>query len=514
MHRETKQEYEYFLKNLEVPTKDIRSEYLLAHVLMAGTAQQITEILDKMESTDFYDRCSEIIFNTVKEEANNGNMKEGQEQFIYITTKHNDRFTSKTFYFNPDNKEYDNITNFALLDVPDETQMRSCIELVKRKRALRDSLYNLYTAVDMCCHEDNGVEKAMQYIAKYAEAVGDNDTDDAIIPSIDFAGDMIELAYECNDLEKQKQRTINMPWPKYQEKVGSLQAGDLVIVSARSGDGKSAFALNVGIEAGVTQNISTLYINSEMSKGLLEARYLSYMCKIDSHKYLSGDYRDEESDDKYYKPVIEAIKAAADKYYKGSLLFATIPDLQLSNIEKIVRQDCSKRNTRLVIVDYIGRMDITKAVGVKDLQEWQIMRLAANRLKTLAQKYNVCIIMIAQLTDEGTLQGSKAMKNECDLWLSINRLKNPDDKYANKTLRDIFPYNTFVTVEKARGVKDASAIAFRYEGATMTFSDTKQAVKDMIDRNLKYDKYANKLMAGSEYTQLENMLAFDVQDRA
>jgi uncharacterized protein YkvS len=155
-------------------------------------------------------------------------------------------------------------------------------------------------------------------------------------------------------------------------------------------------------------------------------------------------------------------------------------------------------------------MDITKVGGVRDLQEWQIMRLAANRLKTLAQKYQVCIIMVAQLNDEGTLQGSKAMKNEADMWLSINRLKENEDTYNGKRLADIFPYNTFVNIEKARSVSDNSFVTFRYEGSMMRFTDSLTGIKEMIDKNAAYgDRYKNELMTDAEYDQLKTMINFN-----
>ena len=507
MHKDTEQDYRHLLKNMTISNRDIRSEYMLAHVLMAGQAQQIREVLDTMEADDFYDLGVQVIYNTALEESDN--ICSGEEQFMNIHTKHLDRFTGKNFHFNIENKLYSSLLNFYMTAAPDDKQMRACMKVVKSKRAMRDMIHSLYTAVDMCTHEDDGVSKATQYIGDVAEQMKVNaGMSETIISKIDFSEQMIMLAHECNDTEKRKQRTINMPWPNFQNAVGGFHAGELVIVSAKSGNGKSAFSFNIGIEAGVTQKIPTLYINSEMGIEQLEARYLSYMCKIDSRKYLEGGYRDESADDKYYKPVMDSIIWAANKYQEGKLLFATIPDLQLANIEKIIRQDCAERQTRLVIVDYLGRMDITKVGGVRDLQEWQILRLAANRLKTMAQKYNVCIIMVAQLTDEGTLQGAKSMKNEADMWLSINRLKQPEDSYCGKHLIDIFPFNTFVTVEKARSVKDATKIAFRFEGATMSFYDTKTGIKAMIDKNKEYEKYANELMTKEEYKTLTNMLVF------
>jgi replicative DNA helicase len=511
MHRDTKQDYEHFLKNMNITEKDIPSEYKLAHVMMAGETEQVQEILDKMETEDFWDLGVQTIFNTVKEEAEQGNVFGGQEQFLNIHSKHLDRFTSKNFHLNPDNKNYTDLTNFYLLDeAPDDIEMRACMQVVKDKRMLRDTIHKLYEAVDMCTHEDNGTEKAYQFLGDMVFSHETEKAKEEDVSKFQFAEGMTKLLYEYNDPEKRNQKTINMPWKKFQRIVGGFGLEELVIVSAKSGQGKSAFSLNVGIEVGVTQQIPTLYINSELSNEQMIERYLSYACYLDSRKIREGKYYDERDEMKVNDKVYKAVSAAADRYYKSNLLFKRIPDLQLSNIEKAIRTDCMERQTKLVIVDYLGRMDITKFNGVRDLQEWQIMRLAANRLKTLAQKYHVCIIMVCQLTDEGTLQGSKAMKNECDMWLSINRLKNSKDTYADKHLVDIEPYNTFINIEKARNVNDNSCILVRYEGSMMRFCDTAEKIKEMVEKNGVYKDgfkdYTNKMLTDREANNLQTII--------
>lgn len=508
MHQDTRRDYEDFLRNMDIKPCNIEAEYKLAHVLLCGKSAQITEIVGSMEQEDFYDLGSMSIFLTVKEDYLAGEAHEGIAQFQHITTKYQDRMTGSNLKLNV-NYAGSIMEFFDEETVPSEEETKMLMDSVKEKRKLRQMINNLYVAVDMCTHEDGGVNKAYELIKAMTMEHEALQKDTGLISKLDFSKSMLDLVYAYNDDEKRKGLTINMPWRYFQKSVGGFGVGELVIISAKSGQGKSAFALNVGIEAGVTQNIPTLYINSEMDMNDLTARYLSNMAYIDSRKIREGGYFDKYSDTKLNARVEKAINIASNKYYKSSLLFATIPDLQLSNIERIICNDCRERNTRLIIVDYIGRMDITKVGGVRDLQEWQIMRLAANRLKTLAQKYQVCIIMVAQLTDEGTLQGSKAMKNECDLWLSINRLKENDDKYNGKRLIDIFPYNTFVNIEKARSVSDNSYVTFRYEGSMMRFTDSLTGVKQMVDNNASYgDRYRNQLLTPEEYSQLETMINF------
>ena len=514
MHKDTVFDYERFLNNLDVKPYDLFAEYRLGRVLMAGKSQQIMDILSELEVVDFYDKAMQIIYNTVKEDFEKGNTHEGFNQYAHIARYYLDRLNTPEFVININNR--DNISQLSDFGnyriVPDAEETKVCIRMVKNKRVMRDIIRDCFLAVDMCRHIDNGVEKAYDFLRNIVSDHDSKLTDNGNISKLDFAEGMLNHVYACNDLESRNKESINMPWRKFQKAVGGFRAEQLVIISAKSGQGKSAFALNVGIEAGVTQKIPTLYINSELGNDDMIERYLSYTCYLDSRKIREGGYRDERTETKLHALVQRNVQNAQERYYSSALLFTKIPDLQISNVEKAINCDCVERGTKLVIVDYIGRMDITKTAGVRDLQEWQIMRLAANRLKTLAQKYHVCIIMVCQLTDDGFLQGSKAMKNEADMWLSINRLREDDDSYKGKCLREIFPYNTFINIEKARGIDDTGAVAFRYEGSMMRFCDTEQSVLDMIKANDEYGEgYSNCILSKDELERLKNMIAFNIK---
>ena len=513
MHDDTKFDYDNFLKNLDVKPYDVVAEYKLGRALLCGTSKQIMDILSEVEPADIYDKFILVLYNTVKEDfESSASPQEGIMHYAHIVNTYRYRFENVPINIH-NGEEISNINQFGnLKHLPDEEEVKVCIRIVKNKKAMRDMISNLFVAVDVCRHVDDGIELAYtmlrDMLAKHDSLTKGNGE----VDKLDFAEGMLNHVMECNDPKARERNTINMPWKKFQKSVGGFRAEQLVIVSAKSGQGKSAFALNVGIEAGVTQKIPTLYINSELCEDDMLERYLSYTCYIDSKKIREGGYRDERTDTKLHALVEKAIEREREKFYKGALSFVTIPDLQISNVERAIHKDCMERGTRMVIVDYIGRMDITKTAGVKDLQEWQIMRLAANRLKTLAQKYHVCVIMVCQLTDEGSLQGSKAMKNEADMWLSINRLREPDDSYKGKRLAEIFPYNTFVNIEKARGVADTGAMAFRYEGAMMRFCDTPQAVMDMIKANDEYGEgYSNAILDKRELEGLQEMIDFQMK---
>ena len=55
MHRDTKQDYEHFLRNLKIEPYDIHAEYRLGRVLMCGSITDVSKVIDKLAADDFYD---------------------------------------------------------------------------------------------------------------------------------------------------------------------------------------------------------------------------------------------------------------------------------------------------------------------------------------------------------------------------------------------------------------------------------------------------------------------------
>ena len=54
---------------------------------------------------------------------------------------------------------------------------------------------------------------------------------------------------------------------------GGFEKGDLVIMSAETGGGKSAFAMNICRDMGIMQKRPVFYLNSEMSKEQMALRW-------------------------------------------------------------------------------------------------------------------------------------------------------------------------------------------------------------------------------------------------
>src|SRR5690606_12392055 len=72
------------------------------------------------------------------------------------------------------------------------------------------------------------------------------------------------------------------------------QKGDLVIVAARPSMGKTAFCMNVGLHAAITQQTPVAVFSIEMSKEQLVQRMLCSEALVDLGRLLSGRLTDDD----------------------------------------------------------------------------------------------------------------------------------------------------------------------------------------------------------------------------
>lgn len=314
-----------------------------------------------------------------------------------------------------------------------------------------------------------------QTVEKSLIAREDRASERKLVKPRDMAEYMLDAVAERMNKEKRRQEVLYTSFRKLNKCTGGFERGDLVILSAASGVGKSAFAANIARDVGIIQKRPTLYLNSEMSDKQQALRYASLLSGV-SHKMIRDGLPDDtegQGDADYWGRV----EQAAEKQVDGRLYTLTIPDLQIENaiaetsrIKERIDLDNEQREEgkaafplSLVIVDYVGRMD---TLSNRDRQEWQIMEQAARALKTMAQELNLVVVMVAQMSSNGeTLAKASSMKNECDLWLNLRRLSN--DEYAKVSKC----WNVCIEIKKARNVETGKKLLMHFHGDTLTYTD-------------------------------------------
>ena len=236
--------------------------------------------------------------------------------------------------------------------------------------------------------------------------------------------------------------------------------GDLIILGAQTGHGKTAFALNTVNAVCILNNDRMLYVNTEMSKKQVAYRMGAILSQIQLHKIRSGALNNGE---------LAQVDACYEILGQSAFTTCNIPNLTPDKLQTMAKRAKLQHDINLLVLDYVGRMDKRDP----KLQEWQMLEDIVKACKLMAQNLEIAVMVLVQLNDDGSLQGAKRMKNECDLMLKLlpmcEDLKDTDevnaaqDKWEKKYRRRYEPFNYRLWVDKSRDSESGLSIPLVFD---------------------------------------------------
>ena len=187
------------------------------------------------------------------------------------------------------------------------------------------------------------------------------------------------LIETMSQLSARETQRINTGFPLLDSKLKGFEAGQLVIIGARPGVGKSAFLLDLAESAARAGN-ETLFVSLEMSASELTERLLARRSAATMDQLID---RDVESN-------WDSIAAASTRLERLPLHFWDKP---AATVSKIRGAAATIQNLRLIVIDYLGLMQADRRADSRNLELGQISR----DLKNLASELQIPIVAAAQL---------------------------------------------------------------------------------------------------------------------
>ena len=206
-----------------------------------------------------------------------------------------------------------------------------------------------------------------------------------------------------------------------------LHPNELIILAARPGVGKTAFALNLATNVAMNSNSTVAIFTLEMAAEQLAMRMISSIGKIEMNKLKSGNLSHED-----LKRFNEAISRLAEtKIYIDDTAGITIGEIR----SKCRRLASSPDGLSLVIIDYLTLIQGSSRYSGNRQQE---VSEISRSLKTMALELGVPVIALAQLSRnvEGRenkrpilsdLRESGSIEQDADIVAFLYR----DDYYAD-----------------------------------------------------------------------------------
>lgn len=186
-----------------------------------------------------------------------------------------------------------------------------------------------------------------------------------------------------------------------------IRPGNLIVLAARPGGGKSTFALNIACNVAryreeTSAGKKVLIHSMEMSRAELMSLALSRAARIDSQRLF---------EQATITPAEwERIAAEGDKIGRnGNLLFNT-QYASLSAICSITRKQHRKNKLAIVVVDYLQLVKNIKKHGTRENEVSEI----SGTLKSLAQELEVPILALSQLNRESVKKDAPRRGRDAD----------------------------------------------------------------------------------------------------
>lgn len=244
--------------------------------------------------------------------------------------------------------------------------------------------------------------------------------------------------------------------------------GDLIMLAAQTGHGKTAFALNTANAVCVEGQKPLLYINTEMSKDQIVTRWGSI---------LSGQLVQQLRNGSLTNAQLEETKEAYKKLIDSNFITFNMPSPTASKVDIITRKAIMQYQIEMTIIDYVGRMQKIQ----KGLEEWQVLEQIMKTNKELAQNKGIAVMVLAQLNDNDSVQGAKRMRNECDMVLKLLPVNDAEGKKdfrkdIEKRLKKKFEpdFNYVLYVDKARDFETGVYIPLVFDGTRQQIREAKE----------------------------------------
>jgi replicative DNA helicase len=243
------------------------------------------------------------------------------------------------------------------------------------------------------------------------------------------------------------------------ELIGGLKPGQLLIVAARPGVGKTAFAGNVSLQA-VKAGTSVLFSSLEQSRGELFERFLCGETGFSTEYLRSEKMRGQDR---------VAVEFAANNLAILPLLIDDGTPRTVAQIAAQARLHRRRKNLGLVVVDYL---QLISSDDKRQNRETQVAEISRS-LKLLARGLEIPVMALAQLNRAveardnkrprlSDLRESGAIEQDADVVIFLDRASTYDAKAD--------PNDARLIVAKHRNGRTGD-VKLEWNAETMRFSN-------------------------------------------
>lgn len=397
---------------MKTPPHNLESEQcVIGSIIMEEeTMVPVAEILD---IEDFYIDAHKVIYESMLELNN-------ERKPIDMVTVSN-RLKEKGYLDQVGGVTYlTSITNM----IPTTSNVKVYAEIVKKNSTLRKLIKASNDIISMGYEASHSLDDILNVAEKKIFDISQDRMSEDFKPISEVLTSvtaMIENVYsKGSDLTGLDTGFIDL-----NKKLGGFHKSDLILIAARPGMGKTAFALNLVANAAIRSKASVAVFSLEMSKEQLVQRLLSSQSNVALDSISKGKIADDE-----WKKLTDAMTILSS----SGIFIDDTPGIKVSEIRSKCRKLKMEKGLDMIMIDYLQLME---ADGRADNRQQEVSKISRS-LKILAKEMNCPVVALSQLsrnTESGKdhtpklsdLRDSGAIEQDADIVMFIYR-----DEYYTK----------------------------------------------------------------------------------
>ena len=373
---------------MKTPPHNLESEQCVigSIIVEEQTLVPVAEILDR---EDFYIDAHKVIYDSMIELGN-------ERKPIDMITLTN-RLKEKGYLDQVGGVTYlTSITNM----IPTTSNVKVYAEIVKKNSTLRKLIKASNDIISMGYEASDSLDDILNVAEKKIFDISQDRMSQDFKPISEVLTSvtaMIEEVYsKGSDITGLDTGFIDL-----NKKLGGFHKSDLILIAARPGMGKTAFALNLVANAAIRSKSSVAVFSLEMSKEQLVQRLLSSQSNVALDNINKGKIADDE-----WKKLTDAMTVLSSSH----IFIDDTPGIKVSEIRSKCRKLKMEKGLDMIMIDYLQLME---ADGRADNRQQEVSKISRS-LKILAKEMNCPVIALSQLS-RNTESGKDHMPKLSDL---------------------------------------------------------------------------------------------------
>jgi replicative DNA helicase len=398
------------------PPQDLEAEQsVLGGMLLSKDA--IADVVEVVRSADFYKPAHQTIYDAVLDLYGRGEPADAVTVSAELTKRGELARVGGGGYLHS-----------LMMSVPTAANAGYYARIVT-ERAIMRRLVEAGTRITQMGYGDTGdVDDVVDRAQAEVYAVTERRTSEDYVPLADIMEGTLD---EIEAIGSRDGAMVGVPtgFSDLDVLTNGLHPGQLIVVAARPGLGKSTVALDFARSASIRHGLTSVIFSLEMTRNEITMRLLSAEARVGLQHMRTGSLSDEDWN-KLARKMSEVASAP--------LFIDDSPNMTMMEIRAKCRRLKQRHDLRLVVVDYLQLMSSGKRVESRQQEVAEFSRA----LKLLAKELELPVVALSQLnrgpeqrSDKqpmlADLRESGSIEQDADLVMLLHR----EDAYERESPR-------------------------------------------------------------------------------